>query len=505
MELTVENAVALLMIMYLVWEAYKIFFRSEDTHFEGLSGTGRELGNIELLLSQSQARGLSNVCVVLTIKTKKSLSKQDIHLALESLARRQPVLRAAIVQQHHEGKTKKIFNLVDAKDAVVFTQSEVTAGDWQKVWRDFVCTRFSNLKEPLWRTMMLQEEHLADTNSYRNTFLFVFGHSIMDGVSSMRFSHQFMQNLNEIMKGNQPYHGNVNSFQMSPSLDKLTSHIGGWSQWQRLLGLPRLWSMLLKRLIPFVMKLRKPNPFFATFPPTFNSQSQPKVIVREFTVDETTQLVKACKANGCTVHGALVVASNIAFCEVVKRGHTKLTGPLHSLTTVNTLRDCQPKPDEEYVGMFVTGLPMALPVLTRYVDFWSWAKKITVDIHSGLKKGRHVKDFLGAINALNPLESFNDMIIPEDRDLFVRMATCNAMSNIGRFEMGTEEDYILEVERCMFTSTAHRYPGVFGHFIGTVNNKLSWMICFDDGLVQEKQGRIFADICFEMIDKNVED
>ena len=111
-------------------------------------------------------------------------------------------------------------------DMIDFTSSEVKASQWNDVWQEVAFKeRGTRL---LWKAVLLQEEFLSEAKCYTNTLIFNFNHCCVDGVSSMKFTQQFLHYLNGLAEGSITSDKDISSLRF---MDLLTRE-SPWSLWQ---------------------------------------------------------------------------------------------------------------------------------------------------------------------------------------------------------------------------------------------------------------------------------
>jgi hypothetical protein len=71
------------------------------------------------------------------------------------------------------------------------------------------------------------------------------------------------------------------------------------------------------------LETTKCNPYYTQFPPSLDVSSfagPNRLSAKDFTENETKNIIQACKANNFTVTGALTAAAHLAFCELIQDG-----------------------------------------------------------------------------------------------------------------------------------------------------------------------------------------
>ena len=472
----------------------KVLFSSsnQSSKFTGAEGVNeRPLDSLECLLDDLHTLGGGNICVVLCLESRSPLSDDLVRQALATLCKRQPMLRTVIVRKSQGRKTEKYFKVLPQDQMNIEIQrSNVGASNWAQIWTKTVTAQFDTTKGPLWRANILQEEFRPEMKTYLNTILFVFSHSILDGISSLKFSEQFLCNLNAITNG--CLMNEVESFPLLPSAVKLVSHKMKWPQWQRYLGLPQLSGMLLRLLIRLHIFRAGRNPFYLLYPPISGGKaaSKPMIEVCELTTKETSDVMAACESHGSTVHCAILTACNIAFTKLIDAPYEEKFKSENS-SSISLSRDCSPKVPDDYLGNFITEMRMKLPSVEEQQDFWTLAKRTTNQLHEKLKCEMHLKECVAVIETVGREFFASELLSSPDPEIMMRISSCFSLSNPGRFVWKEGDDQKFKLTRCFFTTASHRSTYVCSHFVVTVNGKLSWIICYNDAMVHAKQAKEF--------------
>lgn len=478
---------------------------SEQTRTRRRLDTFEEIAE---LLSQER-EGTGNVCLVVLLRSKTKLLNEHVRKALVMLAKRQPMLRAMIKTSPSwstfgKGNVKEnyfeIINGHELIDLIDFTSSNAMAREWQNVWYGIASTqRKTGL---LWRTVLLKEEFLSETDSYANTLIFRFNHSCIDGVSTMKFCKQFLSYLNKIDQEQGSYNKEKSSLSLMPGVTDLLKNGRPWSLWKtasECLGVRHLSKLIFKRNIRRFLATKQHNPFFVQFPPN-NLEALPKsnLMFKIFSVTETSNIVKSCRSNGCTVTGALMAVAHIAFCELVKQGSSSIAKliELEHVFSIDAQRDCVPKPHEEYFGQFALTQSITMQYTDEIADFWKLAQKTTKRIHHQVKE-QCVRENLAVSSSFNPEEFVNQIISPPDRRDLIRLSCCNFISSAGSFNFDEKASHgTYKLHQCLYNSLCHGFAGAFSHFNTTVNGKMSWVILYDPSKVNGKQAEEFSNLCF---------
>ena len=190
--------------------------------------------------------------------------------------------------------------------------------------------------------------------------MFHFSHCIADGVSCVRFCKRFLKNINELANG-ATVDQDIPSLNMLPYFHDIILRTRSWQSLLNFMftycGFRPILRIFMKKMISREFKTMEYNPYFAQFPPRLDVSSFAgpcRLNTKVFTENETKNILQACKANNCTVTGALAAAANLAFCELIQDGMKGGEGAKIKWGFVlDAKRRCEPKPHKEYMGSFV--------------------------------------------------------------------------------------------------------------------------------------------------------
>ena len=488
--------------VFLVYKCTKFMFGTTIGQQLKSNSVRRCLGYYEAILDAISVErgGTGNICLTVTLTSKQSLSYQHVRDALVLLAKRQPMLRATITTAENGDKYFEIKEITEVIAILDVTASDVKSSDWKDVWCEYTTKPRGN--GLLWRAVILQEEFIVDTRDYVTTVMFSFNHSSIDGVSCVKFCKQFLRHLNELADG-ATVDQEIPSLNMLPYYhDIVTQKRSLYSVLNFMLtycGLRPVLRFLVKRMISYHLETIKCHPYYSQFPPSLDVSSfagPMRLNAKVFTEDETKNILQACKANHCTVTGALAAAANLAFCELIKDGMKEnKDAKLRWAFAINAQRCCDPKPHEDYLGLFVyvfDELCMKFEECTS-VDFWKVAQKTTKEIQDVVKAEQYVTTetmFGETMKAKEMLDLLN-------RDVLIRLSACNFISSFGSFHFGTDHrEQSYKLSECFVADAGLGFPDTFSHFNHTINGKMTWQITHNASRVQIQHAEKFASLCF---------
>ncbi|CAB3992281.1 Hypothetical predicted protein [Paramuricea clavata] len=384
--------------IFLVYKIVK-YFTGKVRELPPNTTNRRQLHHNEQVLDilSMEKSGSGNICLGISITPKQSLVHEHVRDARVLLAKRQPMLRAVIATISDGNKYFEIKEINEVIAMFDITISHVKASDWKDVWFEYTEKQRANGRL-LWRVVILHEEFMPDTKDCVNTLMFSFSHVCTDGVSSMKFCKQFLNNMNELANGTGCVHHEISSLDLLPPFHEIVTRGRIWHSLFNFMlaycGLRSILKFCMERLLGRFMEKKPNNPYHEQFPPNSrarNSLTPSRLNVKVFTGGETKNIIQACKANNCTVTGAITAAAHLAFCELIQDNQSKYM-ELESFLAINGQRFCDPKPHDDYLGFFVYVIQdfYMKYVAGAGVEFWKLTQEATEKIKEFLRKEAYV-------------------------------------------------------------------------------------------------------------------
>ena len=467
----------------------------------------RRIGHLEEILDMfsMEKSGTRNICVSISITSKQSLAHQHVYDALVLLSKRQPMLRAVIATMANGDRYFEIKEIKEVITMLDITTSDVKASVWQNIWFEYTAKPRKN--GLLWRVVILQEEIMKDTKAYANTLMFNFNHACIDGVSSVKFCEQFLNYMNELANGTTTADEEISSLDLLPYYHEIVTRGRFWHSLFNFVhaycGLRLIMKFCMKQMLNRLMQKKPNNPYRAQFlrNSEVSTAVQCRLSVKVFTRKQTNDMIQACKANDCTVTGAIAAAAHLAFCEVIGQDQPNSELELGTAFAINARRFCDPKPPQEYLGYFVYACEnFYLKYMTAdTTDYWKLAKETTQQINDFVKKEAYVFKATVVTGLLEPRELFNFSVSDE---VFAK-GGCNLVSSLGCFNFGNHQPETYKLNKCFINALNHGSAYTFCHFIHTINGKMTWQITTTDE-VHTKHADKFASLCFSMLNKTTE-
>ena len=495
-------ALLTIVCVIIVFTCTKSFF-GKATKEKKFGTFGRPLGHLEAMLDlfSEKRGGTGNICVVVSLLSKQTLSHQQVRDALVMLAKRQPMLRAFIKTMENGDRYFEIQKINEILSMIDFSTSDVKHSNWQDIWFEQTAKQMRN--GLLWRVVVLQEEFVSNFDDYSNTLMFTFKHSCIDGISCVKFCKQFLHYLNDFSYGTNSVNMEVSSLDLLPYSHEIITRKGIWYPISKFmltyLGLRAVLKTCLQRMSAQFLQTKQYNPFYSQFPPSLEVSSfagPSRLSVKVFTADETKNIIQACRENNCTVTGALTAAAHLAFCQLIEDGLAKDRDvKLQYEFSIHARRFCDPKPHEEYLGCFVY-------LFDRFylnylagddVLFWKIAQEATRGIKDFVKNEEYISNETLASKTMKPKEFFDVF----DRKLLIRLSSCNFVSSLGSFNFDQDQQHpTYKLHECLVNDVNHGFAGTFSHFNHTINGKMTWQIVSDMSRVNNSHAEEFANLCF---------
>jgi hypothetical protein len=484
--------------IFLVYKIVK-YFTGDVRELPPNNTNRRQLGFSEEVLDilSMEKSGSGNICLGISITSKQSLLQEHVRDALVLLAKRQPMLRAVIATMADGHKYFEIKEINEVIAMFDITISHVKASDWKEVWFEYTAKQRAN--GLLWRVVILQEQFMPDTEDYVNTLMFNFNHACTDGVSSVKFCKQFLNNMNELANGTGCVDQKISSLGLLPPFHKIVIRGRIWHSLYNFMlaycGLRPILKFCMEILLGRFIEKKPNNPYQEQFLPNPHVPNSPipsRLNVKVLTESETKNIIQACKANNCTVTGAITAAAHLAFCELIQDDKSK-NMKLESLFAINGLRFCDPKPHDDYLGYFVYDKQEFYMkyVAGACVEFWKLAQETTQRIKEFVRKEAYVVEAT-VISEIMELRELVKLFI--NAKIFPKSG-CNLISSFGSFHLGEQQHDTYKLHECIINSLVHNINCTFFHFIYTINGKMTWQIA-SNITVDSNHVEKFANLCF---------
>ena len=161
---------------------------SQETHY-------RDLGFYESYQADLNTKYGTKIYAVLSLKSAVTLRRENIKNSLLLLARKHSILRASKASYHLAHACKKQF-IIYPEEGFVPDLRFVNTSNWKMILEEELVTKNGVSENDLFlKTIVLREQYLAQENLYINTLLFLFDPVIVDRISAVKFTEDFITML----------------------------------------------------------------------------------------------------------------------------------------------------------------------------------------------------------------------------------------------------------------------------------------------------------------------
>lgn len=476
--------------------------------------SGRKLCRIESSVDHLHKYGGSIAAYVLLLKSRIYLNPNMIKKALVYLTKRHEILRMKIIRKKTkiQGRKKivKEFKAIENSDFAEFLLKlkATTSDQWLTVFERELMKQFPE-EGPLWRFVMLKEQFHPKEGVYSNAFVFSTHHLVCNFESGFNFFSDFLDYLNSNFQDNSLSKPDFDvEFPLQPSFSHLLGNCVSMSQ--SLLAVTAAKVFVMKMIEKVRPKPTYKNPFTSTYPPAIikdpTIQKKTCLIPRSLTKEETIALIKLCKANKCTVYGAVSAATTVAMATILR--NEKSTAPLiTSSFQVDLRKDCNPQIGQEELGCYSTNccvdipLPkdITLPLGINDASFWLLAQKCDRIFHTAITNSNHLDDMKLSINLnINPLRNLGELA--QNQEAAGRHPSLFHVSNLGKKNMVNSD--AINFEGFYFALAEQNIGPVFSNNIVTINGVLYWGFTYFTNVTTEAQALEFADLVMNCLKGN---
>ena len=454
----------------------------------------RRLGLLErVLFERERVNHWGTVSSVLLLDSKEELNQDHLRKALSLLPKRFPLLRMRINEKGGEA----CFEEMDSPDTVDFeVLDRITADNWEEGFeKEINGALFNTETGPLWRVRLLRET-MVD-GKLRSALVFTFLHVFCDALSIFQLQKKLLEFLTSLCSSEE---FEVESLPLRPAMESLMSNLIDPSIGERLLFSS---YFTLQRVKTFFAKPK--NLYLSVYPPVADSDppitKKTCLLSRILSEEETTLLIKSCKENKCTVHGAITASTHLAISRILQQKKHGLEFPVsvESSYTVSLRKYCQPKVNNDEFGVYVCGGALSVPVPLLYPDdkqgFWEFARACSREVHTQLSSGKH----------LNVPKLYHCVDIP----VYCRMSDCEynqgrrpqimTITNCGALKTEQSEKSPYKFGGMYFGLRGEKLGHVFGNNILTVDGKLYWAVEYFPHVTTKTQAEDFIDLSLQIL------
>ena len=456
----------------------------------------RRLGKLEqVLFEREKTNNWGTVSSVLLLDSAQELSFDLLKRALNLLTKRYPLLRMRV--KDSADNQGLCFEEMENPEKIDFQVSDtIKAGNWTKGLEEELNSYLFDIENgPLWRVKLLGE--INKDGKFRNALLFTFQHVICDALSIFELQKYLMRILSSLHNGE---HFEVECLPFRPPLETFISKVAQPNIFERLLFST---SFMLQKLKVSFFKPK--NSFLSLYPPVANTEpsvtKKTCLLTRALGQEETERLIQSCKANRCTVHGAITVSTHSAIAGIMQRERKDFKNPLSvkSSYSINMRKDCEPTVNSTEFGAFVTATELSIAVPFSSTNdmqgFWNLARQCTREVHSQIKSGKH----------RNLLKFYQCVDIPTyckmsnyEHNQGRRSHICN-INNYGSHQLPQAENSSFKFAGTYFGVQAAKTGHIFGNNLMTVDNRLYWAVEYFPHVTTKEQAEEFFNLSLSIL------
>ena len=453
----------------------------------------RPVGPLERGLLTEEKRCGSMITVLLRLKSKVRLDPEMVRKALMLLVERHPLLRMKIVKKSHgNGKPVKEYftELQDLSEINFRVLKDFNVDDLEPVFERESEIPLDLKVGPLWRASLLDEHCVVGKKAFKNAIVFTFHHVITDGRSILAMLEQLLCYLTMLHEGQDVL---VESMPFRPSTAHLMRHCCTPSVLDKAVFTA---TSILSRLRAFLFKSPKAeNLYLVNYPPVFTRNSaapnKTSVVYREVSHDETLSLIKKCKLEKCSVHGAITAATHIAMAKILENGKKKTAYDpmsIKSSCNVDLRKECRPEIESNEFVLCVSSFRTEIKVSPGIKHFWKFAKECTRQVQWAFFTSQHHKFLKQCHMKLTATEQHGAVPVSQ-QDLRVFN-----LSNMGKQEWVMEPKGPYRVAGVAGSVTVQPTGPVFALLCATINGEMYWTNSYNTRVVTREQAIEFLEL-----------
>lgn len=481
----------------------------ERTVTEDDSLSIRKFSRFESSLDHLHKFGGSITAFALILKSKSYINPSLVKSALVYLTKKNEILRTKIsrkkIRTNGKKKVEKEWKIMDNPDFAEFhlKLKAMTSDQWPTVFERELMKQFPE-EGPLWRFVMLKEQFNHGEGRYSQSFVLSAHHLVCDGYSGFAFFKDFMGYINTTLSAESIEHDVIHP--VRPSLpDLLRNHI----HVPQTVILYSMFTLFLKRIADRLRpKPKCKNLYTSMYPPVITaSPSAVKktcFIPRYFNKDDTRKLLKMCKANHCTIHGAFSAIATISMATILQKGRSGAPLIIPSSFSVDLRKECNPVVNQSKVGFYSVDCNIeipceftTLPLDTKSLQFWEFTQKCDLILRNAIQNGDHLYS-LKLMETLRINTAKNRGELAKDPSTAGRTSALFHITNIGKRSV-LESTVDLNVEGFYFGLAEHNIGPVFSNNIATVNGALYWGFTYFSHIMRDAQALEYVDLVMDIL------
>ena len=460
----------------------------------------RPVGPLEKgLINGFDKRHIPMIVVLLRLKSKIHLDPEKVRQALVLLAKRYPLLRMKICKESRNGEpvTEYFTEVEDPSEINFKVVNDFNGDELECVFEREFETPFDLNVGPLWRAVLLDEIKVDGAkDAYKNAIIFSFLHVVTDGRSILLSLEQFFRYLTMVCKGQKPH---VTSMPFRPSTGVLMQHRCRPSLLEKLFFKATSWIPNIKT----VLKIPSPeNLYLASYPPvSIRDPAAPdktSVVYREYSFEETRELIKACQVVECSVHGAITAALHIAMAKILHKGKAETAmDPLYlkSSYSVDIRKECRPAIESSEFVLCVSSFRTEIEVSPWNKNFWKFAQQCARQVQWAFFTGQH-HTFLKQCHL--KLTTGKQLRAAQRNQQDPRVFN---LSNLGRYEWKAAENGPYRLDGLAGSVSLRPSGLVFGFMCATINGKLRFTNSYNKRAVRREQAVDFLELSLKILQR----
>lgn len=330
----------------------------------------RKLGNWETLCKVYHEDYMCSGMVMQYARIKGPVTEAKLRNVLASLQNRHPLLRAKMVSGSQCGEFQIVshgsINQEEREKIVPMTYlQKVSDTHWQEVLEEEIAGDFAD-GAPLWRLTFLHDK----TEDQRHDLVFMFHHSISDGLSNAHVVKDLAAGL-EALEAN--HDKSFEELALLPPIDDLIKKESE--------GDSATFASERPTVVPWKLYNKSEMPDRRT-----------RYIYRKIERQDMKNLIAAGKQRGVTVNSMLTAALTLA--NFLEQGEVKEETSFLSHTAISLRNECEPPVEPHQFGCYVMVVP-SIYTCNKGQDFWDYAKNCGARLRESIN-GKKAEGFLPA-------------------------------------------------------------------------------------------------------------
>ncbi|XP_069944829.1 uncharacterized protein [Cherax quadricarinatus] len=328
----------------------------------------RPVSNIEMFSATPLILGTGNTAQVLWLSSSQPITPEDVKQALSVIAEKIHVLQVCVAWRWFRPWLRRMKNVV--------VDFSVETGDAMSVYYQQMRTPYNISQGPLWRARLVPQPQAAG-DRHQAVLVLTLHHIIIDGLTNMIISRDFMEVLNAILTGRS--HNTPTRHVIPPIAEEL------FSMSDCIWCLRFLWSVTYKT----VMSMFSDNCYSISLPRPNTKVALTNVLRKDFSAETTKELLRHCKEAKVSVHSSIVAAAYLALLRTAQK-YSKETLDSLKITYDNAvnMRRYYPSVYSESVGFHVSITKLEYVVCSSDAEsrenFWGLARRMHDDLHHNL-------------------------------------------------------------------------------------------------------------------------